>query len=175
MVEADGTYFLRSFKEQPWRLRKATTRLARSRCDRAAKRGLSDEQVPVLVVCNRAGQTAEFGLPPPNKAGRLAALPEAVTGDAVLCTDGSAMLAAAARHLGLEHHGLNTLRGERRRDAWHIQNVNAYHGRFKGWLQRFRGVATSYLPNYLEWYRALDRNTRIGAQTASLLALAITA
>jgi hypothetical protein len=85
------------------------------------------------------------------------------------------MLAAAARHLGLEHHGLNTLRGERRRGAWHIQNVNAYHSRFKGWLQRFRGVATSYLPNYLGWYRALDRNTRTGAQSASLLALAIAA
>ena len=85
------------------------------------------------------------------------------------------MLAAAARNLGLEHHGLNALRGERRRGAWHIQNVNAYHSRFKGWLQRFRGVATSYLPNYLGWYRALERNTRTGVQTSSLLALALAA
>jgi hypothetical protein len=77
--------------------------------------------------------------------------------------------------LGLEHHGLNTLRGERRRGAWHIQNVNACHSRFKGWLQRFRSVATFYLLNYLGWYRALDRNTRTGAQTESLLALAIAA
>jgi len=175
VVEADEAYFLRSFKGQPRRLREATSRLARRRGGSAAKRGLSDEQVPVLVVRNRAGQTADFGLPSANKAGLLAVLPEAVTGDAVLCTDGSAMLAAAAHQLGLEHHGLNTLRGERRRGAWHIQNVNAYHSRFKGWLQRFRGIATSYLPNYLGWYRALDRNTRTGAQAASLLALAIAA
>lgn len=175
VVEADEAYFLRSYKGQPRRLREATSRPARRRGGSAAKRGLSDEQVPILVVRNRAGQTADFGLPSANKAGLLAILPQAVTDDAVLCTDGSAMLAAAARHLGLEHHGLNTLRGERRRGAWHIQNVNAYHSRFKGWLQRFRGVATSYLPNYLGWYRALDRSTRTGAQTASLLALAIAA
>jgi len=175
VVEADETYFLRSYKGQPRRLREATTRPARRRGGHASKRGLSDEQVPVLVVRNRAGQTADFGLPSANKAGLLAVLPNAVTGDAVLCTDGSAMLAAAARQLGMEHHALNTLRGERRRGAWHIQNVNAYHSRFRGWLERFRGVATSYLPNYLGWYRALDRNSRTGAHASSLLTLAIAA
>lgn len=40
-------------------------------------------------------------------------------------------------------------------------------------MTRFYGVATSYLPNYLGWSRALDRNRRTGAQAASLLALAI--
>jgi hypothetical protein len=83
--------------------------------------------------------------------------------------------AAAECALGVEHHGLNTLRGERRRGAWHIQNVNAYHSRLKGWLARFKGVATSYLTNYLGWFRALDRNTRPGTRAASLLALAIAA
>ena len=63
--------------------------------------------------------------------------------------------------------------GVRVRGAWHIQNVNTYHGRFKEWMRRFKGVATSYLPNYLCWFRALDRNTRSGAKPASLLALAV--
>ena len=36
----------------------------------------------------------------------------------------------------------------------HIQNVNAYGGRFKQWLVRFNGVATKYLQSYLGW-RAL--------------------
>lgn len=93
----------------------------------------------------------------------------------VLCTDGGAVLAAAARQLGREHHGLNTLRGGRHLGAWHIQNVNAYHSRLTGWLSRFCDIATAYLPNYLGWYRALDRNTRMGVQAASLLALAIAA
>ncbi len=41
--------------------------------------------------------------------------------------------------------------------AFHIQNVNAYHGRLKGWMSRFHGVATKYLPNYLGWRRCLGR------------------
>lgn len=175
MVEADEAYFLRSYKGQPRRLREATSRPARRRSGSTAKRGRSDEQVPVLVVRNHARLTAYFGLPLPNKAGLLTIQPQAVNGDAVPCTDSSAMLAAAVRQPGLEHHGLNKLRGESRRGTWHIQNVNAYHSRFSGWLQRLRGVATSYLPNYLGRYRSLDRSTRTGAQTASLLALAIAA
>lgn len=59
----------------------------------ADKRGLAEEKIPVLVVPNRAGQPADYGLPLANKAGLLIVLPEAFTGNAVLCTDGSAMWA----------------------------------------------------------------------------------
>ncbi len=38
----------------------------------------------------------------------------------------------------------------------HINNVNAYHGRFKQWLSRFNGVATKNLPSYLGWRRAIE-------------------
>jgi hypothetical protein len=34
--------------------------------------------------------------------------------------------------------------------------VNAYHSRLKQWLNRFNGVATKNLPNYLGWRRALE-------------------
>ena len=46
--------------------------------------------------------------------------------------------------------------GERARGAIHIQNVNAWHSRFKSWLVRFRGVASRYLINYSGWQRLLD-------------------
>jgi hypothetical protein len=39
---------------------------------------------------------------------------------------------------------------------FHINNVNAYHGRLKEWLRRFHGVATKNLPNYLGWRRTLE-------------------
>lgn len=175
VVEADEAYVLRSFKGQPHRLVEEGSRRPRRRGGHAAKRGLSQEQVPVLVVRNRSGLTTDFVLACANKRGLVAVLPTALAVDAVLCTDGSSLLASVARDLGLEHHGLNTLRGERTRGAWHIQNVNAYHSRFKGWMARFKGVATSYLPNYLGWFRALDRNAQSGAKAASLLALAISA
>ena len=49
----------------------------------------------------------------PSRLQREGGQPDAAP-DAVLCTDGSAMLASAAKDLGLEHHALNTLRGERK-------------------------------------------------------------
>ena len=55
--------------------------------------------------------------------------------------------------------------------AIHVQNVNAYHGRLKQWLQRFHGVATGYLDNYLGWFRALDshRYLKVAAHTLCVL------
>ena len=54
-----------------------------------------------------------------------------------------------------------------------FQNVNAYHSRWKQWMDRFKGVATSYLENYLGWFRALDRNAQTGAKPASFLNIAV--
>lgn len=39
-------------------------------------------------------------------------------------------------------------------------------------MRRFNDVATSYLPDYLGRFRALDRNAKAGAEPASLPALA---
>jgi len=137
--------------------------------------GLSAEQVPVLVLRDRSGQTADFVLEQADAGHIGPVLAQALADDAVLCTDASAALAAAARARHLEHQAVNIARGERRRGPWHIQNVNAYHSRWKTWMIRFHGVATSYLENYLGWFRALDRNAQTGAPPASLLALAIAA
>ena len=40
--------------------------------------------------------------------------------------------------------------------VFHIQNVNAYHGRLKNWISRFHGVASKYLENYLSWFRFME-------------------
>ncbi len=42
------------------------------------------------------------------------------------------------------------------RGAFHIQNVNAYDSRLKGWMKRFHGVSTKYLKHYLGWRRLLE-------------------
>lgn len=175
VAEADETYFLRSYKGQRYRLAELNgehAREPRRRGGHARKRGISAEHVPVLVLRNRAGQTTDFILAAGTKRCVRAVLPGALADDAVLCTDGSNMLATVARELGLEHHAVNTLRGERIRGAWHIQNVNGYHARLKQWMHRFKGVATSYLPNYLGWFRALDRHAQTGAKPAQFLVLA---
>ena len=173
ITEVDETYTLRSYKGQPRRLCAEHSRAARRRGSKAPKRGLSDEQVPILVLRDRCGQTADFVLHRGDAVRIAPALTQTLADDAVLCTDASAALAATARACHLEHHGLNTARGEHRPGAWHIHNVNAHHSRWKTCMIRFHGVAASYLDNYLGWYRALDRNAQRGAPAASLLALAI--
>jgi len=50
------------------------------------------------------------------------------------------LLSGAARELGIEHHAVNLSAGIRVDGAWHVQNFNAHHSRFKAWVQRCRGV-----------------------------------
>lgn len=173
VVEADETYLLRSFKGQPKRRAAWAARPPRRRGGKATKRGVSSEQVPVLVVRNRAGQTTDQVVDPPSKQPVVDLLSTALAADAVLCTDGSKALVHAAEELRLEHQAVNHHRDGHTRGAWHTQNVSAYHARFKLWLLRFRGVATSYLAHYLGWFRALDRAAQARAKSASFLALAV--
>ena len=79
---------------------------------------------------------------------------------ALLVSDSHAAYRAFARKHKIAHEMVNLRAGVRVRHAGsraiHVQNVNAYHGRFKAWLLGFRGVASRYLPNYLGWRWALD-------------------
>jgi transposase-like protein len=168
ITEVDETMFLLSFKGQ-----RNLPREARKRGGKAAKRGLSHEQVPVLVARDRSGATMDCVLQATDAATLAAALKPFVPADVVLCTDGSNALAAAARQLGVEHHAVNLSAGVRVKGAWHIQNVNAYHSHLKTWVRRFNGVATRYLANYLGWFRTLKRNTDNSLNPSQWLALAM--
>ena len=152
IVEADETFFLKSCKGQ-----RHLPRPARHRGGVANKRGLSAEQVPVLVVRDRSGRTADFLLEKLDALHEMAALQPLVDHDAILCTDSAGVYAAYARTCGITHHPINIQQGRRVDGAFHIQNVNAYDSRLKSWMRRFHGVATKYLANYLGWRRMLER------------------
>jgi len=78
--------------------------------------------------------------------------------DAILCTDSAGVYAAFARTAGIAHRTINFRRGQRVVEGvFHIQNVNAYDSRLKGWMHRFHGVATKYLESYLGWRRLIER------------------
>jgi len=167
VVEADETFFLRSSKGQ------RSGRKPRKRGGRASREARGMDLMPVLVARDRSGATADFLLEAVSKACLSQALKPRIQSDAILCTDGSAAMAAAAREMGVQHEAVNRSAGERVRGPWHIQNANAYHSRLKSWMARFKGVATSYLENYLGWFRALDRASKTRLKTAPMLALAV--
>ena len=167
VVEADETFFLRSSKGQH------PGRKARKRGGCASRKDRGMDLIPILVVRDRSGATADFLVDAVSKICLSQALKPCIHSDAILCTDGSAAMAAAARKLGLHHEPLNLHAGERVRGPWHIQNVNGYHSRLKSWIARFHGVATAYLENYLGWFRALDRASKHRQKSAPMLALAL--
>jgi transposase-like protein len=160
VVEADETFFRRSHKgSRRWRCGDAPPgRGPHRRGERAGKRGLSAEQVPALIARDRAGHTADAVPPDLGAEAIKAALAPVVAGDAVPCSDGAEAYAALAAGHGLHHEPVALAAGIRVREgASHIRNVNAYHGRLKGWMGRFDGVATRHLPSYLGWRRTLER------------------
>lgn len=149
IVEADETFFLESYKGQ-----RHLHRPPRKR----GGRGAHYERVAVLVVRDRSGQTADYRLEAIDTPHISAVLAPLIEKDAILCTDGASVYRRVARTLGLTHRAINVQRGIRVREgAFHIQNVNAYDSRLKQWMQRFHGVATKYLENYLGWRRMLER------------------
>ena len=70
------------------------------------------------------------------------------------------MYASFSKAKGVTHQVVRNRQGERVVGAYHIQHVNGYHRRLKEWMERFHGVATHYLRNYLGWRRMLERYGR---------------
>ena len=64
-----------------------------------------------------------------------------------------------AKAADIPHESVNIAAGIRvKQHVFHIQHVNAYDSRLKQWMDRFHGVATKYLPNYLGWRRLLEQH-----------------
>ena len=124
----------------------------------AHSRGISHEHDCILVARDRSGQTCAF------VTGRAAVtvrqlhrhLRPVLDPDVLLVSDGHLAYRRFTREARIAHAFVNLRLGERVRGAIHVQNVNAYHRRFRSWLSRFHGVASRYLPNYLGWRWALD-------------------
>ena len=153
IVEVDETFILESFKGQ-----RHLPRVSRRRGGVGQTRGTGPDQIPIMVVRDREGHTADFKLKRLNGAHVAAALAPLVDSDAILCSDGAAVYSTFAKQHGITHQVVHAKAGQRIREgAFHIQHVNAYHSRLKLWMARFHGVATKYLEHYLGWRRMLER------------------
>jgi transposase-like protein len=164
IVEADETFFRRSEKgsrrwTQPSLDSVPPSRKPRRRGAPTGKRGTPlDELVPVLIMRDRQQVTRDAVLADLRAVTIGRELLPALAPDVLLCTDASSAYALIARQAGIQHEPINRAAGEYVRNrVFHIQNVNAYDSRLKGWMYRFHGVATKYLANYLGWRRLIER------------------
>lgn len=116
IIEADETHVLESRKGE-----RHLDREARRRGGKARKRGLSSEQVPVLVAADRSGMTVSAVLPAVNADALRDVIEPAVDDDIVLVSDGHRAYPPCAAAMGVRHEALNLSGGERVRNAFHCQ------------------------------------------------------
>lgn len=167
--ETDETYIRANEKGN----RHIKGRSPRKRGTPASKRGLSFEQVCVLVVRDRNGSTlcqvAGQGNLSKVKAGKV--LDGKLDNVTTLCSDASLTWKAYTKDSGIKHVVLNQSKKTRVKGIHHIQNVNACHSRLKDWIRDFRGVASKYLDNYLVLFRFVDahRGESIHFKTIKLI------
>ena len=72
-----------------------------------------------------------------------------------LCTDSHVSYKGFANDNDIEHHTLRANLKEYVKDnIYHVQHVNSMHNRLKKWINnRFWGVSTKYLQQYLNWFQ----------------------
>ena len=143
IVEADETFVLESFKGR----RSDLPRKARRRGGTARHPGLHQDNIPILVARDRNGATFDAILAQVDGASVSLALAGIVTPGNHLIGDGGKAIATFARRAGIAFHTVPSPgKPSPAAPHLHINNVNAYHGRLKQWLNRFNGVATKTCP-----------------------------
>lgn len=152
IIEVDETFFLESCKGK----RKITHRKPRKRGGQGSRKKKADK-IPVLIARDRNGQVSDLMDPALQKSTVHAFLAPIIDRDSILCSDGHSWYKTFSHDHGIAHHRLITLDNQRViGKEYHIQNVNSYISRLKGWMARFHGVGTAYLPNYLAWRRLFE-------------------
>ena len=152
ITEIDETYFRESFKGK-----KVSHRNARKRGELHV-RGLSSEQIPVVVARDRTGCICDAVLQERSAREVGLRLGAHIAPDTLLCIEQSRILIKFAKDAGLAFETIGTKQRRGRENIFHVQSVNAYHSRLKNWIGRFNGVATERLPNYLDWRRLQEQS-----------------
>jgi transposase-like protein len=156
ITESDDTFFLQSSKGA-----KVCDREPKKRGEPAKKRGISSEQVAVIVTADR---DTEIGLSVA-RLGRIKkvdienAIGARISNQTILCSDSHVSYKGFAKDNMLEHHAIRAdLKQYTKQGIYHVQHVNSIDSRLKKWIgYHFGGVSTKYLQKYLNWFKAKEK------------------
>ena len=170
-VEADETFFDVSYKGNHKSF--SLPRKPHKRSHSVRTRGLSAEKVCVPCAVNETG----LSYAKPGKLGKVSSdciqkiFEGVISPEATLCTDNEKAYISFAHSQGIRLLQMDTDRRMTytKGEKYGIQRINAYHSRLKGFFQRFRGVSTKYLENYLVWHDVLANNRRNRKEMLDLL------
>jgi transposase-like protein len=166
ITESDETFFLRSEKGM-----EVGNREPRKRGGRATKRGVSKDQVAVVVTQDRKSSidisVASLGRIGKDDLERVVGQ-RIKKGTTILCSDSHHSYKGFAKDCNVEFHPINISRNERVRGVYHTQHVNATHNKLKKWIKNiFWGVSTKYLQQYMNWYKAKERIKHMSNKTVA--------
>lgn len=165
VVEVDETFFRESFKgnhkksknfTMPRESRKRGAKGSKSSKGQKRKRGISNEQVCVLCAMDRVGNIMTELI----CKGRMKHtdierfFKDRIDGDSIFCTDSHKSYIKFAENTGVELKQIK--RGRHKEGVYHIQHINSFHSKLKKWMDKFNGVATKYLSNYMYWFKWLQ-------------------
>lgn len=156
ITESDETFFLTSEKGM-----KVEGRVSRKRGGKSTKRGISNDQVAVIVTQDRKSSidisVATLGRIKKSDLERV--IGHRIDKDkTILCSDSHHSYKGFAKDAEIEFHPINVSKKQRVKGLYHIQHVNATHNKLKRWIENtFWGVSTKYLQNYLNWYKVKER------------------
>jgi len=156
ITESDDTFFLQSSKGS-----KLYDRKPRKRGGQANKRGISNEQVAVIVTADR-GTELDLSVA---RLGRIKktdiekAIGQRITQETILCSDSHVSYKGFAIDNNIEHHAIRAdLKQYVKQKVYHVQHVNAIDSRLKSWIEyQFGGVSTKYLQKYLNWFKTKEK------------------
>ena len=112
--------------------------------------------VPALIALDRYGRESDAVLLDKSCQAIEPSLQPLLSPGSILCTDGNQSYIKIAAGAGVIHKRLIVKEHHRvEDDVFHIQTLNNYVSRWRGWMIKFRGVGTGYLENYLAWFRVV--------------------
>ncbi len=155
IVEVDETFLLHSEKGG----KKIEGREPRKRGGKATSDGLTKEHVSIMISKDREGNQNLIvaGRGKLTKAAIHRAIGTYITKGNVIVTDMDRNLRFYLNDRHIEHVQLSARKKERVKDKiYHLQNVNNTHMRLKKWLEKFNGVSSYYLQNYLNLFHAFE-------------------
>lgn len=119
-------------------------------------RGLSHEKVCVPCAINRNG----LSIAKISNLGHVSSqnlhnvFDNRIKEHSILCTDDMNSYVKFAESNNIELIQLKS--GKSKQGIYHLQHINSYHSMLKMFIQRFKGVSTKYLNNYLIWNNILN-------------------
>jgi transposase-like protein len=124
--------------------------------ERGESKKEGEKAVSVFTIVERGGDLRMGVLQAPNAGAIRYELGNCIKSGTIITTDAAKNFGRTFRKMGVHHERINLAQQQRVRGPYHVQTINGIHARLRGFLRAFNGVATKYLPLYLEWFCLIE-------------------